>query len=101
VRGLSPHPRGKEGEGEGLKLGTAVAVKGWSVVFRGERIQADLVAAVLQADGLRVEVFGDHAYGVGVNLTDARVMVPDEQAQTAREVIHRAEQQPAGDGPEV
>lgn len=71
-----------------------MAVKGWSVVFRGERIKADLVAAVLQADGLRVEVFGDHAYGVGVNLTDARVMVPDEQAQTAREVILQAEQQP-------
>jgi Putative prokaryotic signal transducing protein len=68
-----------------------MAVKGWSVVFRGERIQADLVAAVLQADGLRVEVFGDHAYGVGVNLTDARVLVPDEQAQTARELIQQAE----------
>ncbi len=78
-----------------------MAVKGWSVVFRGERIQADLVAAVLQADGLRVEVFGDHAYGVGVNLTDARVMVPDEQAQTAREVILQAEQTPAGDEAEV
>ena len=78
-----------------------MAVKGWSVVFRGERIQADLVAAVLQADGLRVEVFGDHAYGVGVNLTDARVMVPDEQAKTAREIIREAEHQPAGDGPEV
>jgi hypothetical protein len=69
-----------------------MAVKGWSVVFRGERIQADLVAAVLQADGLRVEVFGDHAYGVGVNLTDARVLVPDEQAQTARELIQQAEE---------
>jgi Putative prokaryotic signal transducing protein len=78
-----------------------VSVKGWSVVFRGERIQADLVAAVLQADGLRVEVFGDHAYGVGVNLTDARVMVPDDQAETARELIRQAEQQPAGDEPEV
>ncbi len=69
-----------------------MSVKGWSVVFRGERIQADLVAAVLQADGLRVEVFGDHAYGVGVNLTDARVMVPDDQADTARELIRQAEQ---------
>ena len=78
-----------------------MGVKGWSVVFRGERIQADLVAAVLQADGLRVEVFGDHAYGVGVNLTDARVMVPDEQALAAREIIRQAEQQPAGDEPEV
>lgn len=71
-----------------------MAVKGWSVVFRGERIQADLVAAVLQADGLRVEVFGDHAYGVGVNLTEARVLVPDEQAQTARELILQAEATP-------
>jgi hypothetical protein len=70
-----------------------MSVKGWSVVFRGERIHADLVAAVLQADGLRVEVFGDHAYGVGVNLTDARVMVPDEQAQAARDLIEQAEQQ--------
>jgi hypothetical protein len=71
-----------------------VGVKGWAVVFRGERIHADLVAAVLQADGLRVEVFGDHAYGVGINLTDARVMVPDDQAETALELIHQAEQQP-------
>ena len=67
-----------------------MSVKGWSVVFRGERIQADLVAAVLEADGLRVEVFGDHAYGVGVNLTDARVMVPDDQAEAARKLIRQA-----------
>ena len=56
----------------------------------GGRIQADLVAAVLQADGVRVEVFGDHAYGVGINLTDARVMVPDDQAEAARELIRQA-----------
>ena len=71
------------------------------MVFRGERIQADLVAAVLQADGLRVEVFGDHAYGVGVNLTDARIMVPDEQAETARDLIRQAEQKPTEVEPEV
>lgn len=74
-----------------------MGVKGWTVVFRGERIQADLLAAILEADGLRVEVFGDHAYGVGVNLTDARVMVPDEQAQAAREVIREAEATPVED----
>ena len=78
-----------------------MSVKGWSVVFRGERIRADLVAAVLQADGLRVEVFGDHAYGVGVNLTDARIMVPDEQAETARDLIRQAEQKPTEVEPEV
>ena len=64
-------------------------------MWRGERIQADLIAAVLEADGLRVEVLGDHAYGVGVNLTDARIMVPDEQAAAARALIRQAEQAPA------
>ena len=76
-----------------------VSVKGWSVVFRGERIHADLVAAVLRADGLRVEVFGDHAYGVGINLTDAQIMVPDEQAATARDLIRRGEESPPGLAP--
>jgi threonine dehydratase len=71
-----------------------VSIKGWTVVFRGGRIQADLIAAVLQADGLRVEVFGDHAYGVGINLTDAQIMVPDDQAATALDLIRRAEEQP-------
>jgi len=69
-------------------------VKGWSIVFRGGRIQADLVAAVLQAEGLRVEVFGDHAYGVGINLTDAVIMVPDDQVKVATEILRQAEQAP-------
>ena len=71
-----------------------MSVKGWTIVFRGGRIQADLVAAVLQADGLRVEVFGDHAYGVGINLTDAVIMVPDDQVETAREIIRQADEEP-------
>jgi len=70
-------------------------VKGWTIVFRGGRIQADLVAAVLQAEGLRVEVFGDHAYGVGINLTDAVIMVPDDQVKVATEILRQAEQAPA------
>jgi len=76
-------------------------VKGWTIVFRGGRIQADLVAAVLQADGLRVEVFGDHAYGVGINLTDAVIMVPDDQAETARQIIRQADGEPVDAEPEV
>jgi hypothetical protein len=68
-----------------------MSVKGWTVVFEGDRIQADILAAALGADGVRVEVFGDHAYGVGVNLTAARVMVPDDQAETARRLIKEAE----------
>jgi hypothetical protein len=72
-----------------------MAVKGWQVVYRGERIQADLLGAVLEANGIRVEVFGDHAYGVGINLSDARVMVPDDQAGVARKLIREADAEPA------
>jgi len=72
-----------------------MGVKGWQVVFRGERIHADLVAAVLESGGLRVEVFGDHAYGVGISLTDAQVLVPDDQAETARRLIRQADETPA------
>lgn len=68
-----------------------MAVKGWEVVFSGERLKADLVAAVLEANGIRVEVFGDHAYSYAINLTEARVMVPQDQAPAARELIRKAE----------
>ena len=71
-----------------------MSVKGWSVVFKGERLQADLIAAILEADGIEVEVFGDNAYGVGIDLTEARLMVPDDQAQAARRVIKEAEERP-------
>jgi hypothetical protein len=74
-----------------------VSVKGWTVVWQGERIQAEIIAASLQAEGLQPEVFGDNAYGVGVDLTEARLMVPDEQAATARRVIKEAESQPEED----
>ncbi|TMD99303.1 MAG: DUF2007 domain-containing protein [Chloroflexi bacterium] len=71
-----------------------MSVKGWTVVFKGERLQADLLAAVLEADGLRVEIFGDNAYGVGIDLTAARLMVPDDQAQAARRIIKQAQEAP-------
>jgi aspartokinase len=72
-------------------MGGVTAVKGWEVVFRGERLQADLVAAVLQANGIKVEVFGDTAYSVAVNFTEARVLVPEESAEQAKELIRQAE----------
>jgi hypothetical protein len=71
-----------------------LSVKGWSVVFKGERLQAELIAAILEAEGLRVEVFGDNAYGVGIDLTEARLMVPDDEAERARRVIKEAEDAP-------
>jgi hypothetical protein len=69
----------------------SVTVKGWEIVFRGERLQADLIAAVLEANGIKVEVFGDTAYSVAVNFTEARVLVPEDSAEAARELIEQAE----------
>lgn len=74
-----------------------MGVKGWTIVFKGERFQAEIVAAALQAEGLRAEVFGDNAYGVGINLTEARLMVPDGEAEAARRVIREAESKPPED----
>ena len=66
-------------------------VQGWEVVFKGERLQADLIAAVLEANGMKVEVFGDTAYSVAINFTEARVLVPQESAAEARQLISKAE----------
>ncbi len=74
-----------------------MGVKGWEVVFRGERLKADLVAAVLDANGIQAEVFGDTAYSAAMNFTDARIMVPDELATQARELIRQAEAEPPGE----
>jgi Putative prokaryotic signal transducing protein len=68
-----------------------VSVSGWEVVYRGERLQADVLAAVLEAHGIKVEVFGDTAYSVAVNFTEARLLVPEESASEARELINQAE----------
>jgi len=64
-----------------------MTVKGWEVVFKGERLQADLVAAVLGAHGIEVEVFGDTAYSVAVNFTEARVFVPEASVEQAKEIL--------------
>ncbi len=72
-----------------------MGVKGWQVVFRGERLQADLIAAVLDANGIPAEVFGDTAYSAAMNFTEARIMVPDPEAARALELIRNAEGQAA------
>ncbi len=71
-----------------------MGVKGWTVIFKGQRFQAEILQAILQADGLRAEVFGDTAYGVGIDLTEARLLVPDDEAGTARRLIQEAEAAP-------
>jgi hypothetical protein len=71
-----------------------VSVKGWSVIFKGPRFLAETLQAILEANDIRAEVFGDTAYGVGVNFTDARLLVPDEQAVRAGRLIQEAEESP-------
>jgi putative signal transducing protein len=71
-----------------------MGVRGWSVVYEGERLRAELIAAILEADGLQVEVFGDNAYGIGIDLTEARLMVPEAEAERARRLIKEAEEAP-------
>jgi hypothetical protein len=68
-----------------------VPIKDWTVVYEGERLQGDLIAAALEAEGFEVQVFGDN---VGIDLTPARVLVPTGQASAARRVIMEAEARP-------
>lgn len=75
-----------------------MGVPGWTVVFRGDRLKADLVAAAMEAHGIRTEVFGDHAYSAAMSFSDARLMVPDDQAEAAFELIRQAER---AEAPEV
>ena len=67
-----------------------MSVEGWEVVFRGERLKAELVAAVLESNGIKVEVFGDSGYSVAMNFTDARVFVPESSVEAARQVLKQA-----------
>jgi putative signal transducing protein len=71
-----------------------VPIKDWTVVYEGERLQADIIGAALEAEGFEVQVFGDNAYGVAIDLTAARVLVPTGQASEARRVIVEAESRP-------
>jgi putative signal transducing protein len=72
-----------------------VNIKGWTVVFMGYRFQADVVAAALEARGVRVEVFGDHGFGPAISLSNnAQVLVPDDQARIARRIVREAEKAP-------
>ena len=63
-----------------------MSVKGWVVIYRGARFQAELLA--------------DTAYGIAIDLTDARLLVPDEQAGHARRLIKEAEENPVEPGDE-
>ncbi len=64
-----------------------MSFEGWTVVFGGDRIEAEIVASALQAQGLRAEVLG------------SRVLVPDDEAKIARRFVKDAEHAPEPDDP--
>ena len=69
-----------------------MSVKGWAVIFKGARLQAELLQAILDAEGIRSEVMSDTAYGAAIDLTEARLLVPEEQAGHARRRVKEAEE---------
>ena len=71
-----------------------MSVKGWTVVYRGGRLQAEVLQAILGAEGIHSEVMSDTAYGAAIDLTEARLLVPDGQAGHARRLLKEAEENP-------
>ena len=69
-------------------------IKGWSVVFKGIRTTADVIAASLQAEGIDAQVFEDAPYGT---ILDAQVLVPEGQASRAQRIIDEAQNAPQDD----
>ena len=63
--------------------------EGWGEVFSGACVEADLVHAVLEANGLRPITRQLSAQGVwsGSVFEDCRVYVPVDQLRAAREVL--------------
>jgi len=62
-------------------------VKGWTVVFEGARWEADMVMAVLEAKGIRVETLGGMGEYLATNFYDSVVYVPDPEAGQAKAVL--------------
>jgi hypothetical protein len=66
-------------------------VKGWTEVFDGPRLQAEIVAAALSAAGIEVSELGGMAQYTGLDFDSSKLFVPDEQAAAAQELIAAAE----------
>ena len=67
---------------------------GWAEVFRGACLEADLVVAVLESNGLEPvkQQLGPEVWWAGSVLEDCRVYVPTLELESARRVL--AEREP-------
>jgi hypothetical protein len=61
--------------------------KGWTRIFQGSRLEADLVAAVLESSGLHPTSLGGIGEYAAVDYYDSQVLVPDDEVESARKVL--------------
>jgi hypothetical protein len=75
---------------------TEARLASWTTVYWGPVVEADVVVAALRAAGLPAELVFQSSMagaGLGPGPTDSRVVVPDDYARRAAELIARADRQ--------
>jgi hypothetical protein len=75
------------------------APKGWEEVFRGPCLQADLIVAILESNGLKPvrQQLSPQTWWSGSVLEDCQVYVTVGEAEAAREALIEAEPEPESD----
>ena len=70
---------------------------GWQEVFRGACLEADLVLAVLEANGLRPvrQQLSPQVWWSGPVAEDCRVYVPYDEVESARQALEEREPDPS------
>jgi hypothetical protein len=65
------------------------APEGWTEVFQGPRVRADVLVAVLELEGLHpvCQHFSPGTWWSGPVLEDCRIYVPEPEAELAREIV--------------
>ncbi|HYW24551.1 MAG TPA: hypothetical protein VE953_10325 [Terriglobales bacterium] len=72
------------------------APEGWEEVFRGPCLQADLIVAILESNGLQPvrQQLSPHSWWSGSVMEDCQVYVTLDQAEAARKALTEAEPEP-------
>jgi len=70
--------------------------EGWEEVFRGPCLRADLILAVLEANGLQPvrQQLSPQSWWSGSVLDDCRVYVPLDQAEAAQQALTEVQPEP-------
>lgn len=73
---------------------------GWAEVFRGPCLQAALVQAVLEANGLAplTQRSGPEGVFSGLAFEECGVLVPDREAERAQEILAAGSPSPGQEG---